>query len=224
MAAHKGPASLRPRCTQSGSSIAVVPICQSYCARLPCVLHLPWLALCSIGNFIESHSLHYLFINLFILIRGATSELVQLIKYNYILTKGKPTVTSFPNTQSAVLDYHTTHHLTHTAVIRLASYWTAHLRYLLLTIFLFRYLSVHNISYHQRFLNVRWAFKLIMHGCELPVTNARKPNKRIYQKCWATLHRIATCKFSLMVSASWQATFWILLDILFTPLSCHITC
>jgi hypothetical protein len=26
MAAHKGPASLRPRCTQSGSSVATIPV------------------------------------------------------------------------------------------------------------------------------------------------------------------------------------------------------
>jgi hypothetical protein len=29
MAAHRGPASLRPRCTRSGSSVAVIPV---YCA------------------------------------------------------------------------------------------------------------------------------------------------------------------------------------------------
>jgi hypothetical protein len=29
MAAHKGPASLRPRCTRSGSSVAAIPIYQS---------------------------------------------------------------------------------------------------------------------------------------------------------------------------------------------------
>jgi hypothetical protein len=46
--------------------------------------------------------------------------------------------------QSAALDYHTTHHLTHTAVTRLASYWTARLRYLLPTVFSFKFLSVHN--------------------------------------------------------------------------------
>jgi hypothetical protein len=40
----------------------------------------------------------------------------------------KPTVTSFPNMQSMVLDYHTFHHLTHTAVTRLASYRNARIR------------------------------------------------------------------------------------------------
>jgi hypothetical protein len=29
MAAHKGPASLRPRCTRSCSSVAVIPVCRS---------------------------------------------------------------------------------------------------------------------------------------------------------------------------------------------------
>jgi hypothetical protein len=29
MAAHKGPASLRPRCTRSGSSVAAIPVSQS---------------------------------------------------------------------------------------------------------------------------------------------------------------------------------------------------
>jgi hypothetical protein len=29
MAAHKGPASLRPRCTRSGSSVAAIPVYQS---------------------------------------------------------------------------------------------------------------------------------------------------------------------------------------------------
>jgi hypothetical protein len=53
--------------------------------------------------------------------------------------------------QSVVLDYHTNHHITHTAVTRLASYWTAHVHYLLLTVFLFKSLSVLNPSYHQRF-------------------------------------------------------------------------
>jgi hypothetical protein len=57
--------------------------------------------------------------------------------------------------QSVVLDYHTIHHLTHTAVTRLASYWTARLRYLLLTVFSFQSLSVLNPFCHQRFLNVR---------------------------------------------------------------------
>jgi hypothetical protein len=49
--------------------------------------------------------------------------------------------------QSVVLDYHTIHHLTHTAITRLASYWTARLCYLLLTIFSFNSLCVHNPSY-----------------------------------------------------------------------------
>jgi hypothetical protein len=49
--------------------------------------------------------------------------------------------------QSVALDYHTTHQLTHTSVIRLASYWTARLRYLPLTVFSFKYLSVLNPSY-----------------------------------------------------------------------------
>jgi hypothetical protein len=49
--------------------------------------------------------------------------------------------------QSVVLDYHTIHHLTHSAVTRLAAYWTARLRYLLLTVFPFKSLSVHNPSY-----------------------------------------------------------------------------
>jgi hypothetical protein len=44
-----------------------------------------------------THSLHYLLINLFIFIWGATSELVQLIKQDHVLTKRKPAVTSFPN-------------------------------------------------------------------------------------------------------------------------------
>jgi hypothetical protein len=30
MAAHKGPASSRPRCTWGGSSVAVIPVYQSY--------------------------------------------------------------------------------------------------------------------------------------------------------------------------------------------------
>jgi hypothetical protein len=49
--------------------------------------------------------------------------------------------------QSVALDYHTTHHLTHTAVTRLASYWTVRLQYLLLTVFSFKSLSVYNPSY-----------------------------------------------------------------------------
>jgi hypothetical protein len=49
--------------------------------------------------------------------------------------------------QSAVSDYHTLHHLTHSAVTRLASYWAARLRYLLLTVFSFKSLSVQNPSY-----------------------------------------------------------------------------
>jgi hypothetical protein len=86
------------------------------------------------------------------------------------------------------LDYHTIHHLTHTAVTRLASYWTARLRYLLLTVFSFKSLSVHTPpTYHQRFLNVCWAFKLITCGYEPPVTDASKPNKQIYQKFSATV-------------------------------------
>jgi hypothetical protein len=56
---------------------------------------------------------------------------------NHVLTKLKPTVTSLPNTQSAVLRYHTLHHLTHVTLTRLASHLTACLRYLLLTIFSF---------------------------------------------------------------------------------------
>jgi hypothetical protein len=78
---------------------------------------------------------------------GVTSELVQFIKSNHVLTKGKPTVTSFPNMQSVVLDYNTIHYLTHIAVTRLASYWTACFRYLLVTVFSFKSLSIHNPSY-----------------------------------------------------------------------------
>jgi hypothetical protein len=111
-----------------------------------------------------------LFVNLLIFIWGATSELVQLTKYNHVLTKGKPTVTPFPNMQSVASHYHTIHHLTHTAVTRLASYWTARLRYLLLTVFSFKSLSVHKHSYHHRLLNVRRVLKLRAY-CVLQETN-----------------------------------------------------
>jgi hypothetical protein len=40
--------------------------------------------------------------------------------------------------QSAVLDYHTIHHLTHIDLTRLASHSAARLRYLLLTVFPFK--------------------------------------------------------------------------------------
>jgi hypothetical protein len=74
--------------------------------------------------------------------------------------------------QSVVLDYHTTHHLTHTAVTGLASYWTArhHLN-----------LSLYPTppTYQQRFLIVRWVFKLVTYGYEPPVTDVSKPNKQI---------------------------------------------
>jgi hypothetical protein len=76
--------------------------------------------------------------------------------------------------QSAVLDYHTIHHLTHTAVTTLASYWTARLRYLLLTIFLFKSLSVINPSHHQWFLDAHWAFKPTTHGYEPSINDASK--------------------------------------------------
>ena len=76
------------------------------------------------------------------------------------------------------------------------TYWTACVRYLLL--FPRLYLSLHKIppSYHQRFLNVRWQFKLITYGYELPVTDASEPNKQIYKKCSVTkrteaLHNIS---------------------------------
>jgi hypothetical protein len=82
--------------------------------------------------------------------------------------------------QSSVSDYHTIHHLTHTAVTTLASYWTARLHYLLLTVFSFKSLSLYTTppTYHQLLLNVRWAFKLITYGYELPVTDVSKANKQ----------------------------------------------
>jgi hypothetical protein len=57
---------------------------------------------------------------------------------------------------------------------------------MLLTVFPFKSLSVHNPSYHQQFLNVCWEFKLITYGYEPPVTDVSKPNKQIHQKCSAT--------------------------------------
>jgi hypothetical protein len=36
-------------------------------------------------------------------------------------------------------------------------------------------------TYHQRFLNVSWAFRLITCGYEPPVTDAKKRNEQIYQ-------------------------------------------
>jgi hypothetical protein len=54
-----------------------------------------------------------------------------------------------------VLDYRAIHHLTHAAVARLVFYWAARLRYLLLTVFSFKSLSVQKLSYHQRFLYLR---------------------------------------------------------------------
>jgi hypothetical protein len=75
-----------------------------YSTWSPSVLLLPWLADCGMWNYLQdtgvvhriTHSLHYFLMNLFIFIWGA-SDLVQLIKYNLVLTKGKPAVTSFPN-------------------------------------------------------------------------------------------------------------------------------
>jgi hypothetical protein len=92
-----------------------------------------------------THSLPYSFINLFRIIWDTMSELGELIKI--VLTEGKPTVISLPKTQSVDTVYHTIHHLTHIAVTRLTSYWTDHLHYLLLNIFSFNSLSVHNSSY-----------------------------------------------------------------------------
>ena len=90
-----------------------------------------------VGFFGSTHSLHYVYV--FISIWDATSELVQLSNNN-VLTRGKPTVTSFPNLQPAVSGYHTLHHFTHTL-----SYSTAGIndfRYLLLTVFWFKSLQV----------------------------------------------------------------------------------
>jgi hypothetical protein len=40
MAAHKGPASSRPRCTQSGSSVAAIPVYQSNLKKYEMYVHL----------------------------------------------------------------------------------------------------------------------------------------------------------------------------------------
>jgi hypothetical protein len=112
--------------------------------------------------------------------KNVRSNCQNKTKINHVLTKENPTVTSFQNMYSVVLDYRTLHHLTHTTVTRLVSYWTARLRYLLLTVLSFKSLSVLTPStYHQRFLNVRWAFKLITYGYEPPVTDVSKPNKHM---------------------------------------------
>jgi hypothetical protein len=62
--------------------------------------------------------------------------------------------------QSVVLDYHTIHHLTDTAVTRLASYWTARFRYLLLTVLSFNPLTPELNSSAQRCLtrSFYWGF------------------------------------------------------------------
>jgi hypothetical protein len=73
--------------------------------------------------------------------------------------------------QSAVSDYHTIHHLTHTAVTGLVSYWTARVRYLLLTVLPFKSLSVHNPSYlSPTVLECTFVFKFITEGYEPQVT------------------------------------------------------
>jgi hypothetical protein len=72
-----------------------------------------------------------------------------------------------------------------------ATYWTARLGYLLLTVFSFKSLSVYNPCHHQRFLNVRWAFKLITHGYEPPTTDASKPNKQYTDN--VQLHTVPYC-------------------------------
>jgi hypothetical protein len=139
--------------------------CQNYLYTITLCTSSPWLARSSMWNFLlDTGVVHQitqcsLFVYEFIFIWGATSELVQLIKWNHVLTKRKPTVTSFPNMKFVVLDYHPVLHLTHATVTRLASYWTARLRYLLLTVFSFKSVSVHDPSYNQLFLNVFWAFK-----------------------------------------------------------------
>jgi hypothetical protein len=90
--------------------------------------------------------------------------------------------------QSVALDYHTIHQLTHTAVTRPAYYWTARLRYLLLTVFSFKSLSVQNPSYLlPTVLECTLILKLITYGYEPPVTDVSKPNKQTYQKRSATV-------------------------------------
>jgi hypothetical protein len=54
----------------------------------------------------------------FVYLWGERLNLFSYSDTNHILTKGKPAVTSFPNMWSAALDYHTIHHLTHTAVTK----------------------------------------------------------------------------------------------------------
>ena len=39
-------------------------------------------------------------------------------------------------------------------------------------------------TYHQRFLNICWQFKLVTYGYEQLVTDASKSNKQIYQNVW----------------------------------------
>jgi hypothetical protein len=48
------------------------------------------------------------------------SELIQLIKYDHVLTNKRPAVTTSYNMQCR----HTIQHLTHRAAALLASYWT----------------------------------------------------------------------------------------------------
>jgi hypothetical protein len=75
---------------------------------------------------------------IYLLLSKVRRQILSVSQINSCSSKGKPTVTSFPNMQSVALDYHTIHQLTHTAVTRLASYWTAGLRYLLITVFSFK--------------------------------------------------------------------------------------
>jgi len=58
-------------------------------------------------------------------------------------------------------------------------------------------------TYHQRFLNIRWQFKLITYGYEPPATDASKPSKQIYQKCSAKiLMALSLWALPLMVPGS----------------------
>jgi hypothetical protein len=77
-----------------------------------------------------------MFINLF------SSKVQRLNLFNYtdtIMFQLKENQQSLHSrTGNLLLHYHTIHHLTQTAATRIASYWTARLCYLLLTVYSFK--------------------------------------------------------------------------------------
>jgi hypothetical protein len=118
------------------------------------------------------------------------SELIHLIKYDHVPTNKRPAVTSFPNMQSVALDYHTTHHFTHTAAARLASYWTRpSRRYQLLAITHLNAAALNPTS--PTVLELRWVFKLAAQ-CHTPSatkeSTANKQHIEIVRLQYRSLH------------------------------------